>query len=462
MARSVYLPFAFFSTLLLLIFGSLLWVFCPSLQEDALLFWVLISLFSLLAGLLVGGLSALLYHLYFRKAKHLFEQSEAFVDVGRPFPTYEDPKLLLLYLGNLLEDVSLGRRKARNTHEIDAFLLEHMRQGYLLLDEKLVVLGDNELAEHYLLRPSLLGLSLFRLNLGEKADKRLRALQEGDLSSFDVSLGDRTYLFIPGEGKFEGKVRYALFLVDVSENRLNAKIRREFFQNASHELKSPLTSILGYQELIAAGILDEKDKKAAERSTLSAAKRMKGIIEGMFTLFSIEASEKGEKEEIHVKTLFESLLDEKKGALQKDRLSVQKDLEDVMILGNRRSLSMIFENLLSNAIKYNNPGGTIKVCLTKDGFSVSDNGIGIREEDLPRIFERFYVADRSRSPEKGSTGLGLAIVKHLCLNEGYDIEVESVYNRGTRFTVYFKKKAPSSKAKAKGKASPKKALPLSE
>ena len=98
---------------------------------------------------------------------------------------------------------------------------------------------------------------------------------------------------------------------------------------------------------------------------------------------------------------------------------------------------MIFENLISNAIKYNKEGGLLEIRLDQESFSIRDTGVGIAQKDLPRIFERFYIADRSRSRSNDSTGLGLAIVKHLCLNNGYRVKVNSQLGKGSVFEVFF-------------------------
>lgn len=323
----------------------------------------------------------------------------------------------------------------------DDFLISHMRQGYLLFDNNYKVKDANDIALEYLkkTREETIGKDFISLNLGEEPNESYRALFQGNIKPFDVPVGEKTYLFLPTANDTKAdSYRFALFILDVSENRLAAKIRKEFFQNASHELKSPLTSIIGYQELIQNGIVTTKeDLLKANEVTLQSALHMKAIVEGMFTLFGIESNLPQKKEEVDVSAMLESMLLTFKPQIEKKKLILKKDEKPTVLKGSAKDLSMIFENLISNAIKYNKEGGLLEIRLDQESFSIRDTGVGIAQKDLPRIFERFYIADRSRSRSNDSTGLGLAIVKHLCLNNGYRVKVSSQLGKGSVFEVFF-------------------------
>ncbi len=323
----------------------------------------------------------------------------------------------------------------------DDFLISHMRQGYLLFDNNYKVKDANDIALGYLgkTREETLGKDFPSLGLGEEANRNYRALFEGIVHSFDVPIGEKTYLFIPTANDTKAEsYRFAFFVLDVSENRLAAKIRKEFFQNASHELKSPLTSIIGYQELIQNGIVNDKEGLLkANDVTLQSALHMKAIVEGMFTLFGIESNLPQKKEEVDVLAMVESMLLTFKPQIEKKGIKLIKDEKPTILKGSAKDLSMIFENLISNAIKYNKEGGLLEIHLDSKSFSISDTGVGIAKKDMPRIFERFYIADRSRSRSNDSTGLGLAIVKHLCLNNGYRVKVNSELGKGSTFEILF-------------------------
>ncbi len=360
---------------------------------------------------------------------------------GEYFPTLPNENEFKELLERILKRYESLLEEMREEKKKDDFLISHMRQGYLLFDEEHRIRDFNAIALKYLSkrREEVLGKDFESLKLGEDADKHYRKILSDDPSSFDVPLGEKTYLFIPSfNDKKQSEYSFALFILDVSENRMATKIRREFFQNASHELKSPLTSIIGYQELIQNGIVSEKeDLLKANSVTLSSALHMKAIVDGMFTLFGIESNVPQKKEEVDLKAMIESMVASFRPQMEKRNISLSMNLKETKIVGSAKDLSMILENLISNAIKYNNDDGLLEIKLDEKGFSVRDTGIGIQKKDLPRIFERFYIADRSRSKANDSTGLGLAIVKHLCLNNDYRVSVESTYGEGSVFSVYF-------------------------
>ena len=352
-----------------------------------------------------------------------------------------DEKDLILATKSVLSSYQELLGKMMEEKKKDDFLISHMRQGYLLFDNNYKVKDANEIALEYLkkTREETIGKDFISLNLGEGPNQSYRALFQGNIKPFDVPVGEKTYLFLPTANDTKAEsYRFALFILDVSENRLAAKIRKEFFQNASHELKSPLTSIIGYQELIQNGIVTEKeDLLKANEVTLQSALHMKAIVEGMFTLFGIESNLPQKKEEVDVSAMLESMLLTFKPQIEKKGLLLQKDEKPTLLKGSAKDLSMIFENLISNAIKYNKEGGLLAIHLDEKSFSIRDTGVGIAKKDLPRIFERFYIADRSRSRSNDSTGLGLAIVKHLCLNNGYRVKVSSELGKGSTFEIFF-------------------------
>ena len=157
----------------------------------------------------------------------------------------------------------------------------------------------------------------------------------------------------------------------------------------------------------------------------------------MFTLFGIESNLPQKKEEVDVSAMLESMLLTFKPQIEKKKLILKKNEKPTVLKGSAKDLSMIFENLISNAIKYNKEVGLLEIRLDQKSFSILDTGVGIAQKDLPRIFERFYIADRSRSRSNDSTGLGLPIVKHLCLNNGYRVKVNSQLGKGSVFEVFF-------------------------
>ena len=221
---------------------------------------------------------------------------------------------------------------------------------------------------------------------------------------------------------------------------LAAKTRQDFTANVSHELKTPLTAISGYAELLENGMTGEDQKNHFYKEIRKNADRLLSLINDIIRLSELDRSSNGaELEEID---LFETAR-ECMGSLEV--LAKQKDIEisfdgdRVFVCANKDMIKEVVENLVQNAIRYNNPGGKVEVLVRRmsdrGALIVKDNGIGIPKSEQERIFERFYRVDKSRSKATGGTGLGLAIVKHIVdIHEG-KIELDSAPGVGTTLTV---------------------------
>jgi two-component system phosphate regulon sensor histidine kinase PhoR len=232
----------------------------------------------------------------------------------------------------------------------------------------------------------------------------------------------------------------SLLTLDVSDKRKLEATKRDFFANASHELKSPLTSIIGYQELLANGtIVGTEEEQRAYAATLKAARRMKDIIAEMLVLSKLESGLPKAKTPLDIKALILSILEEKDEAIHQRNIQVKTDLQDVTLLMEKEDAHNLFANLIGNAISYNKEGGSITLSLTPSTFVISDTGIGIPLDKQSRIYERFYQVDPSRSKEVGGTGLGLSIVKHIVLDYSFDLALVSQVNIGSTFTLKFTK-----------------------
>lgn len=235
---------------------------------------------------------------------------------------------------------------------------------------------------------------------------------------------------------------------DITELKKLEQMRKDFLANVSHELKTPITSIKGFSETLLDGAMD--NKKFCEhflRIILKESERMQGLIEDLLDLSKIEqqgfklsmgtVDMKGLLEDIHM------VLDNKAGEKE---ISLQVNtLKRVSVIGDPSRLKQIFINLMNNAIVYTPAGGIVSVELAEDKYNayikVSDTGIGISKDEIPRIFERFYRVDKARSRNTGGTGLGLSIVKHLVEAHHGTITVDSEVGEGTTFTVVLPKSA---------------------
>jgi two-component system phosphate regulon sensor histidine kinase PhoR len=228
---------------------------------------------------------------------------------------------------------------------------------------------------------------------------------------------------------------------DITQFRQVERMRREFVDNVSHELRTPLTVISGFLETLR----DEKDAAAALRYIdlmTEQAKRMERLVQDLLTLSALESSPPPPMEDpIDMRTLTERLAAEAQ-ALSGGRHDIEISAEaGVSLVGSETEIASALGNLVSNAVRYTPSGGSVRLRwhATPYGaeFDVEDSGIGIGEEHIPRLTERFYRVDRGRSRETGGTGLGLAIVKHALNRHGATLDIASKPGEGSRFTARF-------------------------
>ncbi len=226
----------------------------------------------------------------------------------------------------------------------------------------------------------------------------------------------------------------------------NEKMRQEFTANVSHELKTPLTSISGYAELIETGIAKPEDVQGFAQKIHVEATRMLQLVNDILQLSKLDsASETGSTPAMEVV----DLLDVARECVERQKLNARRAYislsylgESAPVRGSRDLLDELCQNLCDNAIRYNRPGGKVQIttACSRDGhctLTVADNGIGIPKEAQSSVFERFYRVDKSRSKATGGTGLGLAIVKHIARIHGARIKLESQVDEGTTITVTF-------------------------
>ena len=235
-------------------------------------------------------------------------------------------------------------------------------------------------------------------------------------------------------------VSYIIIVIDDSKNKKAEIMRREFTANVTHELKSPLTSINGYAELIATGLVKNDDIKKFGQIINEEGNRLLNIIDDILKLSKLDEENLEEgRNEINIKNVVESCIQRFKRLTDKKNIKIVNEIDDIFIRTHESLFTDLITNIYENAIKYNKVNGQIAIKYIKDKrfikLIIEDKGIGIKKEDLPRIFERFYVADKQRTRTLKSTGLGLSIVKHICDYLNYDIKVESKYGYGTRFII---------------------------
>lgn len=222
----------------------------------------------------------------------------------------------------------------------------------------------------------------------------------------------------------------------------NAQLRQEFTANVSHELKTPLTAISGYAELIGNGMTGKEDTIRFSNEIHSNANRLLSLINDIIKLSELdEADHQMEMERIDLYKLAENCVQMMQVTAEKQGIRLILQGESTMVMANKGLMDEVFYNLCSNAIRYNKPGGSVTVMVgTKDEhpfLSVADTGIGIPKECQERVFERFYRVDKSRSKSTGGTGLGLAIVKHIVAQHNAALHLDSELGEGTTIEIVF-------------------------
>jgi signal transduction histidine kinase len=235
-----------------------------------------------------------------------------------------------------------------------------------------------------------------------------------------------------------------LVMQDLTEIRRLEAMRRDFVANVSHELKTPLTSISGYSETL---LTDRPDPETTERFLhviQGNAQRMQRLVDSLLDLSRIESGRWQPKmEEVELGPLIQGVFDDYHERSVGSKVTLEMHLAPTaqMVVADEDAVRQVVVNLVDNALRYTPPGGKVVCRSRREGdevaFSVSDTGAGITREHLPRIFERFYRADASRSREEGGTGLGLAIVKHLLEAHGGRVAAESSRGQGTTITAWF-------------------------
>ena len=259
-----------------------------------------------------------------------------------------------------------------------------------------------------------------------------RSTKNGKVYQFDLSS-------IHSDECLQGMV---ILAYDITEQVNAEQNRREFTANISHELKTPLQSIIGSSELIENGIVKQEDIPRFVGHIRKEASRLVSLIEDIIRLSHLDSKPEMEQEEVSLYELSEEVLEVLTDAATMKQISMNVSGEKGIIIGVRRLLYEFIYNLCDNAIKYNEPGGRVDVSISQNDdeitLTVQDDGMGIAPEHQEKVFERFYRVDKSHSKQSGGTGLGLSIVKHAVQYHQGKIKVESEFGKGTTISIILK------------------------
>lgn len=330
---------------------------------------------------------------------------------------------------------------------------ENMSEGLIILNEKGVILSINRAAAKMLgLSEDSVGKDIFSEKTSVNLKEPTQIALSGKNKEEVFALRDGNCQLLANPVSTDGKVTGAALLVlDVTEKERAEQMRREFTANVSHELKTPLQTISGYAELLANGMVADKDKTAFSEKIYAEAQRMIRLIEDIIKLSNLdEGAVELTRETVDLYVTAENTVRSLLPAAKKANVTLSLNGENAEIYGIPQLLTAVVYNLCDNAIKYNKDGGTVFVSVKNNAenivLSVRDTGIGIPKEQQERIFERFYRVDKSHSKEVGGTGLGLSIVKHAAKLHDAKITLESEVGKGTGITVIFPKKQQNAPA----------------
>ncbi len=391
------------------------------------------------------ALSAWLAH---RMAKRVVEPLNK-LDLDKPMENeaYEELAPLLRRINAQHREIKTQMRTLQQKQDEFEQITGNMKEALVLLDGNGRIVSINPAARKLFgVDTSCIGDDFLTVNRKQTMRQAISDAQEDGQAFFRASMNGREYQFdlsrIDSDGTVQG---IAILAFDITEQVNAEKHRQEFTANVSHELKTPLQSIIGSAELMENGIVKEEDVPRFIGHIRKEASRLVYLIDDIIRLSQLDEGAEMPREDVSLKVLSEEICETLADAAKLKDVSLEVTGDDGVINGVRRLLYEVVYNLCDNAIKYNNQGGQVKVSVSEQQgavqISVSDNGIGIAPEHQDKVFERFYRVDKSHSKQSGGTGLGLSIVKHAVQYHHGKIAIESELNKGTTISVLFDTRA---------------------
>lgn len=336
----------------------------------------------------------------------------------------------------------------RSRLEFDT-IAENMTEGLCLTDKKGNVIMHNSGFEKIFGSDSDIdGNNILTFCRDESFRKTLENIRENEKSDSLLTVGGKNYEITANPVFDENGTACgaAVLVVDVTEKEKREKLRREFTANVSHELKTPLTSILGISDMMKNGIVKEEDIKGFAADINTEAARLITLVNDIIKLSQLDEEQENpeDAETVDLNEISEEVIKSLTPVAEKKQIKLKLTGVKAEIQGGRSLIFEMIYNLCDNAVKYNRDGESAEIITgTENGkpfITVKDTGIGIPKDKTDRIFERFYRVDKSRSKSSGGTGLGLSIVKHIALSLGGEISVSSELDKGTEIKIVFGKK----------------------
>lgn len=382
-----------------------------------------------------------------RMAKKIVEPiNQLDLDYPEENEGYEEIGPLLSKIHKQNRQISVQLENARRNQEEFAIITENMQEGLLVIDAYTMILsGNSSVWRMFQMKEPKTGQSVYSLDRNEDFRKVIEYALKGQHGSALLNLdGEFVQMIANPVFREERVVGAVLLLMNETEKIQRENLRREFSANVSHELKTPLTSISGFAEIIQDGFVKDEDIKKFAGRIYKEAQRLIQLVEDTIKVSQLDEDVNPyEWEHVDLYGVVKDVCNNLKGIAEKKNVHLFIDGKSLVFRTVRPILEEVIYNLCDNGIKYNKEDGTVSIHFRDLGeqveLSVKDTGIGIPREECSRVFERFYRVDKSHSKEIGGTGLGLSIVKHGVTFLGGTLNMLSEPGKGTEITMVFPK-----------------------
>ncbi|MGD9887321.1 MAG: ATP-binding protein [Bacilli bacterium] len=367
------------------------------------------------------------------------------LNLDYPLNNYTYPELspLLIRMARQNKKIDEQIKEANAKQEEFLTITENLEEGFIVFDEQKNVLLANKSAKAIFKHDMWEGTNYLKLSRDLEFIRIIDSVYQEERVSSKVSWNGKIYRLLAHSVKASNEELAAvLFITDITERELLEIRRKEFSANVSHELKTPLTSIMGYAEIMEKGIAKTEDIPRFSKQIHQSASHLLALIDDIIKISRLDEGDlKKQFGEVDLSKIINQAITTLQGKADSNHVNLDVQIKSVLYQGIEKVLYELVYNLIDNAIIYNHEGGHVFVKLTNQNnqitLVVKDDGIGIAKEYQSRIFERFYRIDPSHSKSTGGTGLGLSIVKHAAIVHNAKIELESEPGLGTTITVIF-------------------------
>lgn len=382
-------------------------------------------------------------------AKHIVEPIND-LDLDDPMENtvYDELSPLLRKIAHQNSTIEEQLKEARQKQEEFRIITDNMSEGFIVIDNQMKILTYNAAALKLFGAEQKTPENILALSRSKPFRDAIYKSLDGEHSQAEMTTDERVYSIIsnPVYDTEQEVIGAVIVVIDITEISRREQLRREFTSNVSHELKTPLTSISGFAEIMKSGGTDEATVVDFSRSIYDEAQRLISLVSDIIKLSELDdGTIEYEPETVDLYTLSLEIASRLSPQAQEKKIHFTVNGEKAEITGVRKILDEIIFNLCDNAVKYNRSGGDVKVSVKNSAdtvtVTVSDTGIGIPTAQQDRVFERFYRVDKARSKSIGGTGLGLSIVKHGVMYHNAQISLESKENEGTTVVINFPKQS---------------------